>query len=116
MKYLFIILAFFCLTGYSQSVKIDGPLGRVSDLAADTDPATDDLLIMETAAGVSQSITYKNLTEPPHGAVNFHDSSITLTMSTGEWAHVTNPQNTLWATTDFTDITFAGDTCFAMHL
>lgn len=46
---------------------------------------------------------------PPHGMLSFHDSATTLTMSTGNWAHITNVTASLFAETDLTDITFAGD-------
>jgi len=49
MKYLPIILLFICAVGYSQSasVKIDGPTGQVSDLAAISTTEATDLIIIE---------------------------------------------------------------------
>ena len=49
MKNILFILLFIYSIGFSQSVKIDGPTGQVSDLATETDPAIDDLVIIESA-------------------------------------------------------------------
>ena len=108
MRYIYIILLFFSFAGYSQSVHVDGPTGRISDLPAVTIPAATDLVIIERNDS-SKKVTFTNFVKMPHGMVSFHDSSTELTMSTGEWSHVTNAWNTLFAETDVTRLTFAGD-------
>jgi len=74
---------------------------------ADSVTRYNDVLVVHSA-GVD-SILLRNWTVPPHGLFHFHDSSTTLTMSTGVWTHVTSPTNTLWTTLDADDMTFAGD-------
>ena len=71
--------------------------------------ATADIFV--TGDWAMDTVTIVNLKwVMPHGMVSFHDSSETLTMSTGVWTHITNATNTLFAETDLTNITFAGDT------
>ncbi len=64
------------------------------------------LLIGVSASGqvwlVSQPV-------PPHGAFAFHDSSITLDMSSGVWSMVTNPTSTLFISQDEQFLSFDGD-------
>jgi len=114
LKYLTIILLFFSIAGFSQSVKIDGATGTVSDLATDTMPASADLIIMGNS-DTSKSITFENFTLVPHGAFSFNDSSITLTMTTGAWSSITNATNTLFTSEDADLLTFAGDSVTLEH-
>jgi len=110
MRTLTIILLFFSLAGYSQSVKIDGPTGQVSDLSAtDTTPDATDLIILEGASGADKTMNYSHFTNMPHGEFHFNDSSITLDMTEDLWSSVTNPTNTLFTTHDADFLTFAGD-------
>ena len=46
---------------------------------------------------------------PPHGAFAFHDSSVTLDMSTGVWAMITNPGDSLFISQDEQFLSFDGD-------
>ena len=110
MKYIYIILLLFSITGYSQSVKIDSHAGQVSDLSAtDTTPDATDLIILESASGIDKAMTFSHFTNMPHGAWAFYDSATTLDMSTGEWSMITNAWNTLFTEEDADFLTFAGD-------
>ena len=108
MRILTIILLFFSLAGFSQSVHIDGPTGQVSDLDAVTSLVATDILILERSDS-SKQVTFENFIAMPHGSYVFHDSSVTLDMSTGVWTMVTNAWHNLFIQVHGDDIAFAGD-------
>jgi len=84
------------------------------DTLETTDLATADITV--TGDWVMDTVTIAHLIyEPPHGMVSFHDSSTTLTMSTGVFTHVTNAWYSLFSETDVSDITFAGDSVTIAH-
>ena len=110
-----LIIPMFCM-GQGEFPKRQDLLGgvQVGDSAAGSLIRTADSItryndvIVVHSAGVD-SILLRNWVVPPHGAFHFHDSSTTLTMSTGVWTTITNAWNTLWTTMDADDMTFAGD-------
>ena len=108
MRTLIVILLFFPFVVLSQSVHIDGPTGQISDLATVTMPAGTDILVLERNDS-SKNITFDKFTDLPHGAFAFHDSAVTLTMSTGVWSLMSNPTNNLFTAEDTDDLVFAGD-------
>ena len=108
MKYIYIILLLFSITGYSQFVKIDGPTGQISDLPALVIVDSADYVIVEHNDS-SKKVTFSDFTTVPHGAWAFYDSSTTLDMSTGAWSMITNAWNTLFTEEDADYLTFAGD-------
>ena len=84
------------------------------DTLETTDLATADITV--TGDWVMDTVTIAHLIyEPPHGMVSFHDSSTTLTMSTGVFTHVTNAYASLFSETDMSNITFAGDSVTIAH-
>ena len=66
--------------------------------------------------GGSGTSTFTDLTvngtfyySPPHAHVSFSDSAYTPAMTQNNWVSVTNAANNLFTQTDFSGITFAGD-------
>ena len=108
MRTILTILLLLPFAVYSQSIHVDGPTGRVSDLDAVIMPAATDLVVIEHADS-SKKITFGNFTSVPHGSFAFHDSATTLTMSTNVWSKITNAWNTLFTVVDADFMVFAGD-------
>ena len=109
MKYIYIILLFLPFTIYSQSIKVDSPKGLMSDLDTAARPIVSTDLVVVVRNDSSLVMTFDIFTDIPHGAFAFHDSSTTLTMSTGVWSMITNAWNTLFTQEDAKFLTFAGD-------
>jgi len=83
MRYLFIILAFISLSGYSQSVHIDGPTGTAADLSVASSADSADIVLFEQS-GTSKSITAHALHTYAHdmGATSLSTEG-TQTIGTG---------------------------------
>jgi len=110
-------------------LKVEGTATVSDSLIAEYTASTNTLVITPTATGRLDTLETSDITEitldtlnvnyitvnslinyePPHGHFSFHDSSETLTMSTGVWVSVTNATFTLFTNNDADNITFDGD-------
>ena len=109
MRYLTIILLLFSLSVFSQSVKIDGPTGLVSDLDTASNPVLGTDLVIIGRSGISKSVIFADFINPPHGKFFFHDSAVTPDATQNAWEHVTNPTKSLFILVDTMRLSFDGD-------
>ena len=109
MRYSFIILLLFSSLCYSQSVKIDGPTGLVSDLDTASNPVLGTDLVVIGRSGISKSVTFADFINPPHGKFFFHDSAVTPAAAQNTWEQVTNATKSLFILVDSMRLSFDGD-------
>jgi len=120
MRILTIILLFFSLAGFSQSVHIDGPTGKVSDLTAVTSAeGTDPIIIGDGTETIirdslySRGVLYASriqIDSSWHIFGGFADSAVSIDITEDEYSPVTNASNNLWIGLEAVGFSVSGDT------